>query len=213
MEFTISSNALSSRLQTLAKVISSKNSLPILECFLFEVNNGSLTITSSDSENMMKSTVALDSNSGEGAFAIQSQTMLDAVRELPEQPLTVVVDTELATIKVIYQGGEYNFTIMGAAEYPKMLTMPENVNVITIDSGVLAANINRSIFATAQDELRPVMNGIYFDLTPDALAIVASDGHKLVRNKNFMVKSDSPAAFIPEKASQPVEKCAGQGWQ
>ena len=175
MEFTISSNALSSRLQTLAKVISSKNSLPILECFLFEVNNGSLTITSSDSENMMKSTVALDSNSGEGAFAIQSQTMLDAVRELPEQPLTVVVDTELATIKVIYQGGEYNFTIMGAAEYPKMLTMPENVNVITIDSGVLAANINRSIFATAQDELRPVMNGIYFDLTPDALAIVASD--------------------------------------
>ena len=108
MEFTISSNALSSRLQTLAKVISSKNSLPILECFLFEVNNGSLTITSSDSENMMKSTVALDSNSGEGAFAIQSQTMLDAVRELPEQPLTVVVDTELATIKVIYQGGEYN---------------------------------------------------------------------------------------------------------
>ena len=135
MEFTISSNALSSRLQTLAKVISSKNSLPILECFLFEVNNGSLTITSSDSENMMKSTVALDSNSGEGAFAIQSQTMLDAVRELPEQPLNVVVDTELATIKVIYQGGEYNFTIMGAAEYPKMLTMPENVNVITIDFG------------------------------------------------------------------------------
>lgn len=167
------------------------------------MNNGSLTITSSDSENMMKSTVALDSNSGEGAFAIQSQTMLDAVRELPEQPLTVVVDTELATIKVIYQGGEYNFTIMGAAEYPKMLTMPENVNVITIDSGVLAANINRSIFATAQDELRPVMNGIYFDLTPDALAIVASDGHKLVRNKNFMVKSDSPAAFILPK-SQPT---------
>lgn len=211
MEFTISSNALSSRLQTLAKVISSKNSLPILECFLFEVNNGSLTITSSDSENMMKSTVALDSNSGEGAFAIQSQTMLDAVRELPEQPLTVVVDTELATIKVIYQGGEYNFTIMGAAEYPKMLTMPENVNVITIDSGVLAANINRSIFATAQDELRPVMNGIYFDLTPDALAIVASDGHKLVRNKNFMVKSDSLAAFIlPKKPANLLRSVLGK---
>ena len=206
MEFTISSNALSSRLQTLAKVISSKNSLPILECFLFEVNNGSLTITSSDSENMMKSTLALDSNSGEGAFAIQSQTMLDAVRELPEQPLTVVVDTELATIKVIYQGGEYNFTIMGAAEYPKMLTMPENVNVITIDSGVLAANINRSIFATAQDELRPVMNGIYFDITTEDITMVASDGHKLVRCKTLAAKGNERAAFIlPKKPASLIK--------
>ena len=206
MEFTISSNALSSRLQTLAKVISSKNSLPILECFLFEVNNGSLTIPSSDSENMMKSTVALDSNSGEGAFAIQSQTMLDAVRELPEQPLNVVVDTELATIKVIYQGGEYNFTIMGAAEYPKMLTMPENVNVITIDSGVLAANINRSIFATAQDELRPVMNGIYFDITTEDITMVASDGHKLVRCKTLAAKGNERAAFIlPKKPASLIK--------
>ncbi len=211
MEFTISSNALSSRLQTLAKVISSKNSLPILECFLFEVTDGSLTITSSDSENVMKSTIALESNSGEGSFAIQSQTMLDAVRELPEQPLNIVVDMEQATIRVVYQGGEYNFTIMGAAEYPRMAQLPDNVNVITLESSVLAADINRSIFATAQDELRPVMNGIYFDLTPEALAIVASDGHKLVRNKNFKVKSDTPAAFIlPKKPANLLKNVLGK---
>lgn len=199
MEFTLSSNALSSRLQTLAKVISSRNSLPILDCFLFEVNNGELTITTSDSENMMKSTLILDSHDGDGAFALQSQTMLDAMRELPEQPLKFHIDMEQATITITYQGGEYNFTILNAEEYPRMQQTPDNVNVITIDAATLCSNINRSIFATAQDELRPVMNGIYFDLTTDALAIVASDGHKLVRNKNFSIKSDTAAAFILPK--------------
>ncbi len=199
MEFTLSSTALSSRLQTLAKVISGKNSLPILDSFLFNVNNGQLTLTTSDSENMMQTSLALDSQEGDGSFALQSQTILDAMRELPEQPLRFSVDLSLATISISYQGGEYNFTTLNADEYPRMQPMPENVNVITIDSGVLASSLNRSIFATAQDELRPVMNGIYFDLGPDALSIVASDGHKLVRNKNFAIKSETPASFILPK--------------
>ena len=160
MEFTLSSTALSSRLQTLAKVISGKNSLPILDSFLFNVNNGQLTLTTSDSENMMQTSLALDSQEGEGSFALQSQTILDAMRELPEQPLRFSVDLALATITISYQGGEYNFTTLNADEYPRMQPMPENVNVITIDAGVLASSLNRSIFATAQDELRPVMNGI-----------------------------------------------------
>lgn len=199
MEFTLSSSALCSRLQTLAKVISNKNSLPILECFLFEVNNGQLTITASDSENMMKSSLPLDNCSGEGAFAIQSQTMLDAVKELPEQPLSFDINTTQGQICIRYQGGEYDFTILDAREYPCMKSMIDNVNVITINSSVLAENINRSLFATAQDELRPVMNGIYFDLNNDALSIVASDGHKLVRNKNFGVTIESKASFILPK--------------
>ena len=103
------------------------------------------------------------------------------------------------TIKIIYQNGIYNFTAQNADEYPRVQPMPETATTITIDSAVLNDNISRSIFATAQDELRPVMNGIYFDLTADALAIVASDGHKLVRNKNYTVKSEQPAAFILPK--------------
>lgn len=211
MEFTLSSTALSSRLQTLAKVISGKNSLPILDSFLFNVNNGQLTLTTSDSENMMQTSLALDSQEGEGSFALQSQTILDAMRELPEQPLRFSVDLALATITISYQGGEYNFTTLNADEYPRMQPMPENVNVVTIDAGVLASSLNRSIFATAQDELRPVMNGIYFDLTPDALAIVASDGHKLVRNKNFTIKSETPASFIlPKKPANLLKNILGK---
>ena len=199
MRFTLSSSALSNRLSTLSKVINTKNSLPILDCFLFEVIGNQLTITASDSENVMKTTMKLDNADDEGNFAVQNRTILDAVKELPEQPLTLDIDLESYTVKVIYQNGIYNFTAQNAEEYPRPQIMSENSSVINIDSNVLSNNINRSIFATAQDELRPVMNGIYFDMTPDALAIVASDGHKLVRNKNYTIKSEVPAAFILPK--------------
>lgn len=203
MRFTLSSTALSSRLQTLSRVISSKNALPILDCFLFEVRNNQLSITASDSENVMQTTLPLDECDGNGSFAVPNRTILDAVKELAEQPLVFDVDTNNLTIKVVYQNGLYNFTAQNAAEYPRFQPIPDGVTVVTIGSSVLNDNINRSIFATAQDELRPVMNGIYFDLTAESLAIVASDGHKLVRNKNFTIKSDAPASFIlPKKPAQ-----------
>lgn len=199
MKFTLSSGALNSRLQSLAKVINSKNSLPILDSFLFEVANDSLKITASDSENIMQTTIALDSCEGEGVFAVPNRTILDAVKELSEQPLTFDIDVETLTIKILYQNGMYNFTAQNADEYPRTAAVPDGATLLTIDSSTLADNISRSLFATAQDELRPVMNGIYFDLTADCLAIVASDGHKLVRNQNFNIKSDTPASFILPK--------------
>lgn len=199
MRFTLSSTALSSRLAALSKVLNSKNSLPILDCFLFEVNNNTLSVTASDSENMMKTSIALDYADAEGRFAINSHTILDAMRELPEQPLTLDVDTESMAVKVIYQNGMYSFTAQNADEYPQIQELHENVTTLTVEASVLYNNISRSIFATANEELRPVMNGIYFDLTADALAIVASDGHKLVRNKNYSIKTDVPAAFILPK--------------
>ena len=199
MRFNLSSTALSSRLLTLSRVINSKNSLPILDCFLFEVHNGQLTITSSDSENVMCGTLNLDSCEGEGDFAVNSQTILDAVKELPEQPLALDVNFDEMKIYITYQNGSYNFSILGADEYPRVQPISDNASSITIDAAKLSDSINRSIFATAQDELRPVMNGIYFDLTSDSLAIVASDGHKLVRNKNYSIKSETPSAFILPK--------------
>ncbi len=211
MKFTVSSTALSSRLQTLARVINSKNSLPILDSFLFEVNNQQLTITASDSENVMRSTLQLDEVDGEGNFAVPNRTLLDAMKELPEQPLTFEVNTENLTIKIIYQNGLYNFTAQNGDEYPRSQQIPDNATVISINSTVLNDNLTRSLFATAQDELRPVMNGIYFDLTADGLAVVASDGHKLVRNKNFNIKSETPAAFIlPKKPATLLKNVLGK---
>lgn len=199
MRFTLSSTALSSRLNTLARVINSKNALPILDCFLFQVENNRLLITAGDGENVMQSALELDSCEGEGEFAVPNRTILDAVKELPEQPLNFDIDTQSFAIKIVYQNGLYNFTAQNAEEYPRMQPVEDGATTMTMDAAVLVDNISRSLFATAQDELRPVMNGIYFDLTPDALAIVASDGHKLVRNKNFNIKSETPAAFILPK--------------
>ncbi len=211
MRFTLSSTALSSRLNTLSRVINSKNSLPILDDFLFQVGNGQITITASDSENVMQSTITLDECEGEGEFAVPNRTILDAVKELPEQPLSFEVDTDTFAIKVVYQNGLYNFSGQNAEEYPRTQSMADAATTLTIDSSVLIDNINRSLFATASDELRPVMNGIYFDLTPDALAIVASDGHKLVRNKNFTIKSDTPASFIlPKKPATLLKNVLGK---
>ncbi len=202
MRFTVSSSALSSKLNMLAKVIGSKNSLPILDCFLFQVANGEMSITASDSDNVIKSTLALTDHDGEGEFCVPNRVILDALKELPEQPLHFDVDAagEAVSIKIVYQNGLYNFTGQSAEEYPRTQSMNDACTTVSLPTEMLINNISRSLFATASDELRPVMNGIYFDLTADALAIVASDGHKLVRSKNFTIKSESPSAFnLPKK--------------
>lgn len=199
MRLTISSTALASRLSALSKVFSSKNSIPILNCYLFEVNNNQLTITASDSENIMTTNLQLDEACENGMFAVNNQTILDAVKELPEQPLTLDVDMATYAIKVIYLNGVYNFTGQSGEEFPKFQSLPENATSIIVDSKTLSNDISRSIFATDNGELRPVMNGIYFDLTPDSLAIVASDGHKLVKTMNMSVKSETPLSFILPK--------------
>ena len=202
MRFTVSSSALSSKLNMLAKVIGSKNSVPILDCFLFQVANGEMSITASDSDNVIKSTLALTDHDGEGEFCVPNRVILDALKELPEQPLHFDVDAagEAVAIKIVYQNGLYNFTGQSAEEYPRTQSMNDACTTVSLPTEMLINNISRSLFATASDELRPVMNGIYFDLTADALAIVASDGHKLVRSKNFTIKSESPSAFnLPKK--------------
>ncbi len=211
MRITLSSSALSSRLGILSKVINSKNGMPILDCFLFEVANSQLTITASDSENVLQTTMPLDYAEGEGKFAVNNRTILDAVKELPEQPLTINVETSTYIIKVIYQNGIYNFTAQNADEYPIVQRMSEGCTSLVLPSITLAESISRALFATAQEELRPVMNGIYFDLTPEALAFVASDGHKLVRNKNYKIQTEQPRSFImPKKPATLLKNILGK---
>lgn len=199
MRFTLSTTALSTRLGILSKVLNNKSTTPILNSFLFEIADGTLTITASDNENVMKSRLPLDETDGDGRFTVVSTTMINAVKELPEQPITIEVDSEAHTIRLSYQNGVYNFTTTNEEDYPEVLTIEDDTCDITIPSSVLSDNISRSIFATANEELRPVMNGIYFDLTAEALAIVASDGHKLVRNKVYNIKSEQPLSFVLPK--------------
>ena len=204
MQFTLSSGTLNARLQTLSRVINSKNTISILDCFLFEVADNILTITASDNENVMRSTIELDECSGNGRFAISSRTVLNAVKELPEQPLRFTVDEDTLSVEIDYQNGTFNVTAQSADEYPIVQAMQDNTATVTVNSMLLAENISRSLFATAQDEIRPVMGGIYFDLSADNLTIVATDGHKLVRNRILSVDSDAaPASFIlPQKPAQ-----------
>ncbi len=199
MRFVVSSSDLNNQLQTLSKVIASKNVFAILDCFLFEIANGKIKITASDKENTMSAAIAIEDTSVSGSFAIPNRTLLEAMKELPDQPLTFDVNTDEMTVKVLYQNGLYNFTALDANEFPQPQAVGENASVVSVNAAIIANNIARSIYATAQDEIRPVMNGIYFDLTVNGLSIVASDGHKLVRNTDFTVKSDTPTSFILPK--------------
>ncbi len=199
MRFTLSSSTLSSKLGTLAKVINSKNSLSILDSFLFEVKNGELTLTASDNANMMKCVIALNECDGEGAFCVPNRIILTAVKELAEQPLTFEVNNDDNSIRMIYQNGNYRIVGQNANEYPVPQPLEGQYTETTMTAGALATNIQRTLFATANDELRMIMNGIFFDLKEESLNIVASDGHKMVRNMLFSCKSEIPASFILPK--------------
>ena len=211
MRFTVSSTALSSKLNALSRVINSKNSLPILADFLFDIHDGVLYLTASDSENVMKTQIELTESDGNGRFAIGNHDLLEAVKGFSEQPITFEVDLQTNLAKISYQNGMFSLPTENADEFPQPQGISFNANEITISNSLLSENINRTLFATAQDELRPVMNGIYFDLTPDCLAIVASDGHKLVRNKILNIKSEQPAAFIlPKKPASLLKNLLGK---
>jgi DNA polymerase-3 subunit beta len=211
MRFTVSSTALGNKLSALSKVINSKNALPILGDFVFEVDGQTLTLTASDSENTMRTTLELTESDSNGRFAIGNVDLLNAVKGFSEQPITLDVNQEQSTVKISYQNGLFSLPIENADEFPMAQTVSDNSHTIILPNALLAENINRSIFATAQDELRPVMNGIYFDLTPDCLAVVASDGHKLVRNKIFSMSSDQPASFIlPKKPANLLRNLLGK---
>lgn len=198
MKFVVSSTGLFSHLQAISRVINSKNSLPILDCFHMELTEGNLSMTASDSETTLTTSIEIIENEGTGCFAVNSKTIIDALKEIPEQPLTFEVSDSMELI-VKYKNGKYSLMGQNADEYPQASNLGGNAVNVTIGSQVLLNGINRSIFATADDELRPVMNGIYFDITTEDITFVASDGHKLVRNKTFKARGSEKAAFILPK--------------
>lgn len=200
MKFVVTSAVLLNHLQAISRVINSKNTLPILDCFLLELNGNTLTLTAADNETRLETSVEVSDVEGSGTLAVNAKNLLDPLRELPDQPLTFDVNDETLEIFIYYHNGKYNFIGVRGDEFPQPKALNENTSMsLNIDASVLFEGINRTVFATADDELRPVMNGIYFDITADNLTFVSSDGHKLVRIISNESKGEGRSSFILPK--------------
>lgn len=206
MKFNVSSATLCNRLQTLSRVLASKNSIQILDCILFELQDGKLRLTASDSETTLVSTLDVDEADSNGMFAIKAATIINGLKEISDQPITLDVNPETHEIVIYYQNGRSSFVGQGGEEYPSYPSISDSAQQLTIDANVLLNGISRAIFATAEDEIRPVMNGVFFDITPDSVTFVASDGHKLVRDRSFTTHCEQPASFIlPKKPAKTLK--------
>ncbi len=199
MKFNVSSSVLLSKLQPIGKVIASKNALPILDCFLFSLNGSTLTVTASDSETSLVTT--LDVIEGEGAFsiAVPAKVLLDLLKELPEQPITFEINDFTFEIVIYFKNGKYNFVGQDAELYPQGSQVGVEAASVSIGAQSLLGGIGSSLFAAGDDEFRPVISGVYFDIQAESLTFVASDGQKLVRLRNTEVKSPEPFSFILPK--------------
>ncbi|GHU67801.1 DNA polymerase III subunit beta [Bacteroidia bacterium] len=199
MKFVVSSNLLLSHLQTVGRVIASKNPIPILDCFLFELQDNQLTITAADSETRMSTSIEVNDVDGAGKFAVPSKNLLEALKELPEQPVVFEINDDTLAMFISYKNGKYNFVAQNGEEYPQSKPLNDDAAKLSLSAGDLLAGLSHTIFATGDDELRPVMNGIYFDISDENITFVASDGHKLVRFKNLGVTGNNTANFILPK--------------
>ncbi len=199
MKFIVSSTALLSHLQIISRVINSKNSMAILENFLFELKGNTLTITASDQETTMNTTIEVVEASGEGRFAVSAKILLDPLKELPEQPLSFEINDDNLEIFINYQNGHFNLMGVNGSEYPQARPLSNEAATIIMPAERLLKGIGYTLFATADDTYRPIMNGINFDIFPDNIAFVASDIHKLVRFRDLSIQAGIRASFILPK--------------
>jgi DNA polymerase III subunit beta len=199
MNFIVSSSTLQSHLQAISRVINAKNTLPVLECFHLRIEGLKLIATASDTETTLVTTIDLIESSGDGSLAISSKTLLDALRELSEQPLRFEINENSLEVTVTYQNGRYKFVGQNGDEFPRLKELNENQSQLELAASLLLRGINTTLFASADDELRPVMNGVVLDITPENLTFVASDAHKLVRLRNASVKGEQAATLIIPK--------------
>ncbi len=201
MKFVVSSTGLLSHLTAISKVISSKSTMPILDNFLFRITDTGLTITASDSESTLITSVEPDLIEGEGIIAIPAKLLIETLREFPEQPLTFQVDLSTSAIQIFSENGKYNIVGYDGEDYPLTPVADEdNLTAVRVSRKALLKGIEKTLFATADDELRPVMNGIFIEMTPDFMSFVASDAHKLVRYRRTEIKTEESASFIfPKK--------------
>ena len=196
MKFIVSSSYLLKQLQVLGGVINNSNTLPILDNFLFELNHSELTVSASDLETTMSSKLEVESES-EGSVAIPAKLLLDTLKTFPEQPLTFVIE-ENNTVEISSNHGKYALAYAAGEEFPKAVEL-EDPSSTTIMADVLASAISKTIFAAGNDDLRPVMSGVFFQFSTNNLTFVATDAHKLVKYTRDDVSANETAEFIMPK--------------
>jgi len=199
MKFNVSSTKLFAQLQAVSKVIAPKNSLQILEDVLFDLNGNVLTMTASDGETTIRTSIDVENAEGQGKVASGAKLLLETLKEFPEQPLTFLIDDQNFSINITSANGTYSFVGANGNEYPEMPLEGEQVGRIEVPAELLLDAINKTLFCTADDDLRPVMNGIFFDMLEDRIVLVATDAHRLVRYTNTSVSAPAAMNFILPK--------------
>ncbi|MDR1667474.1 MAG: DNA polymerase III subunit beta [Bacteroidales bacterium] len=200
MKFLASSSELLNHLQAISKVINSKNTLPILDNFLFKLEGNVLEITASDLETTLITRMTLANVLEEGSIAIPARFIVEYLGKFADQPLTFHIDPETFAIQIISETGESNIVGSPADDFPQLPELKADmITPLQIPAEVVLQGISKTIFATGEDEYRPVMNGIFFELSPDNITLVASDSHRLVRYRRNDVKAEKAGSFILPK--------------
>ena len=199
MKFIVSSSALLKQLAAINGVITTNPVVPILENFLFEIEEGQLTVTASDLQTSMITSLEVEAKES-GSIAVPAKILLDTLKNLPEQPVTFSIDKETYSVEINSDNGRYKLAGENATDFPKVPSVTDGYNV-DISSDVLGKAIANTIFATSNDELRPAMTGVYLSLNDTNTTFVATDGHRLIRYRRVDVVSDMDnAMIIPRKA-------------
>ncbi len=199
MKFIVSTTTLLKQLQTISGVIASSAVLPILENFLFEIKDGRLTAFSTDLETSMSTSLNVEAKQN-GRVAIPAKILLDTLKTLPEQPLTFTVDDKNFGVEITSENGKYRLAGENGDDFPK-IPVAEDVTSLQLPTSVLLKAITKTLFAVSNDELRPAMTGVFFQLSPEGTTFVATDAHKLVRYSRADARSEKATSFIvPKKA-------------
>jgi DNA polymerase-3 subunit beta len=199
MKFNVSSSKLFSQLQAVSRVINNKNALPILDDVLFELVGNELKLTASDGETTVRTAIEVEGAEGGGKVASAAKLLLETLKEFSEQPLAFTIDEQNFAVNMVSQNGTYSFVGVNGNEYPEMPQDEVDAQELSLPATTLQSAIEKTIFCTADDPLRPVMNGIYFDILEDRLILVATDAHRLVRYSNISVKAGMASNFILPK--------------
>jgi DNA polymerase III subunit beta len=200
MKFVVSSTELLGHLQAISRVISSKNTLPILDNFLFNLSGNDLEITASDLESTLITRMKLENASGDGIIALPARILLDTLKEFSVQPLAFDINPDTLAVVITSENGKFNVVGQNGIDFPALPSIrKEKKFTFGINADVLLAGITRTLFATADDELRPVMGGIFIEASTDKITFVASDAHKLVRYQRTDSHAEDNASFILPK--------------
>lgn len=198
MKFILSSLKLLKAIQALSGVINSSNTLPILDDFLFDINEDELKITASDLETTMTVSIKPDMVEGKGQVTIPARLLIDVMKNFPDIPVSFNIDEATLAIEITTGEGRYKMVGHKSDEFPQVPVIAEP-SVWDIPADVLACGFEKTIFATGSDEIRPIMTGVFMAMSDTCLTFVATDAHKLVRYRRMDVKSDAAASFIVPK--------------